>query len=210
MTHVTRANLLEVYMHAYATGHVRNLVERRFRDYEESQFRALGKGIGGAATPITTLRTRWTDESVVTGTAESEELDFNIALRQGIEIYKIACRIQAGAATATNQFMHALVDLDGPALAGNKISSLALYDARSVLESCIANFGIGGDLLTSGGFKTEELQQEWFVIPILTARNIGVARNSLTSSGRALVGIQHRFVEITRDENIMLFALGRA
>lgn len=205
---VTRANLHEVYMHTYATGHVRSLVERRFRDYEQSKLRAVG--IGGAAVPITTLRTRWSDESVVTGTAESEELDFNIALRQGIEIFACYCRIAIGAVTAVDQFMHALVDLDGPALAGNSIATLAAFDLRAVLESVIANFGLGADALTSGAAKTRELQRYTYPIPILTARNIGIARNSLTSSGNALVGIQHRFVEINRDENLELFALGRA
>ncbi len=204
---LSRFNLHETFMHAYTTGKARARVERLFDEVDREKL-AVPQG---GSTPITTLRTRWSDEAVVTGTAESEELDFNIALRQGIEIFQVYCRIQIAGLTAVDQFMHALVDLDGPALANNAIATLAAYDLRAVLESVIANFGIGTDALgTAAGAQNLVLQNVNFPIPILTARNPGIARNSLTGSGRALIGLQHRFVEINRDENLELFALGRA
>jgi len=52
--------------------------------------------IAGGATPLTSLRTRWDREAVTSGTAESHEVDFNIAFGQAIEISGVVCRIQQG------------------------------------------------------------------------------------------------------------------
>jgi len=167
-------------------------------------------GISGGATPLTSLRTRWDREAVTAGTGESHEVDFNIAFGQAIEISGVVCRIQMGANTATLQTMEALVDLDGPGLANDALSTQALFELREVLESVIANFGIGSDLLTSGGAPAEELQKYQFAEPILTARNVGTAFLSIVSAGEALIGIQYKLVEVSRDEQLLLFALGRA
>lgn len=208
MNDLTRANLHETYMHAYTTGKARARVERAFVEWEH--LRVMEAGLGGASVPLTTLRTRWSHEATATGTGESEEIDFNIALRQGIEIFAVYCILNHAAIIVTKASMKTLVDLDGPALAGNAISTQALYEARRVLESVIANFGTATDALTSGGAIIEVQQWTGFPIPILTARNPGIARISIESSGESLVGIQHRFVEINRNENLELFALGRA
>lgn len=166
--------------------------------------------IRGGATPLTSLRTRWDREAVSAGTGESHEVDFDIAFGQAIEISGIVCRIQQGAITAGLQTMEVIVDLDGPGLANNAISTQALFELREILSSCIANFGTGSDVLTSGGAVMEELQQYLYEEPILTARNVGTAFLSIVGSGEGLVGIQHKLVEVTRDEQLLLFALGRA
>ena len=205
---ITRTNLHEQFMHAYDTGKARARVERLFGEWEDAKVRA--GGISGASTPITTLRTRWSRMIPTAGNALSTQIDFNIALRQGIEIFGCYCRIFTAAVTAVAQTAEGLVDLDGPALASNSISTQAIYEAREILESVIANFGIGVDALTSGAAITETLQRVDLPIPVLTARNIGVAGLAIISNSELLFGIQHRFVEINRDENLELFALGRA
>lgn len=166
--------------------------------------------IQGGATPLTSLRTRWDREAVVSATGESHEVDFNIAFGQAIEISAVDCRLLIGAVTATISAMEVLVDLDGPALANNALGTQALFELREVLSSVIANFGLGADVLTSGGAKSEDLQHYIFTEPILTARNIGVGYLSVGASGEGLVGIQHKLVEVSRDEQLLLFALGRA
>lgn len=205
---ITRANLHETFMRAYDTGKRRARVGRLFDEWEDLKVKE--GGIGGASTPITTLRTRWLRTIPTAGNALSVELDFNIALRQGIEIFAVYCRLFTAAVTAVAQTAEALVDLDGPALASNAVSTQALYELRELLESVIANFGLGVDALTSGAAVTETLQRVDLPIPVLTARNPGVAALAIISNMEALVGIQHRFVEINRDENLELFALGRA
>jgi len=162
------------------------------------------------ATPLTSLRTRWDREATIAATGESHEVDFNIAFGQAIEVEGIACRIQQGAITAALQTAEALVDLDGPALANNALSTQALFELREILESCLANFGTGSDALTSGGAVMEELQQYLYQEAILTARNLGTAFLSIVGAAEMLIGIRFKLVEVTRDEQLLLFALGRA
>jgi len=53
-------------------------------------------------------------------------------------------------------------------------------------------------------------QSTLFAEPILTARNPGVAAVAITSSSAALFDIHYRLVRITDQEQLLLFALGRA
>lgn len=159
---------------------------------------------------LTTMRTRWDREATAAGTAESHEVDFNIAQGQAIEIFGISARMLSGAITAGLQTSEALVDLDGPALASNAIATQAVYEAREILESCIANFGTGSDALTSGGAEMMVVQNISFEIPIITARNLGTAFLSIVGSGEMLIGIRYRIVRLTQSEEFALFASGRA
>jgi len=162
-------------------------------------------------TPLTSLRVRHARLSTLLDTVgQSIEIDFNIAFGQAIEISAIACILQEGAITAIRQSVDALVDLDGPALAGNSLVSQALIEARQELESCIANFASGNDALTSGGTLTKVRQMVTFAEPILTARNPGVAGLALVSSADLLFDIHYKLVEVSRNEQLLLFALGRA
>lgn len=206
---LTRLNLHEAFMYAYDTGKARSLIERLWKEAEEVKY---GKRpIAGGATPITGPRFRW-DHITNAATGQSREIDFNIAIGMAIEIFQISCIIGTAANTATQQSMEVLVDLDGPALAGNFISSAALFLARSILESVIANFEFSSDLLTSGGAETSALQHYVYPVglPWLTARNPGIADLAVVSTGVALTGILHRFVDLTNQERLELFALGRA
>lgn len=206
-------SISRMYEECYPTAHSKRRLADAFERWYDAEMLRLGEGVRpimGAATPLTSLRTRWDREQVLATIGESHEVDFNIAFGQAIEISAVYCRLQVGAVTAVRQHMRVLVDLDGPALANDSISTAALFAAREILESCIANFGFGNDALTSGAAVTDTLQQYDYKEPILTARNPGVAYISLTSSGEGLVGIQYKLVEVTRDEQLLLFALGRA
>jgi len=163
------------------------------------------------ARPLTSLRVRHHRLSALLDTVgQSAEIDFNIAFGQAIEIHAIHANIFVGAVTAIRQTVEALVDLDGPALAGNTLVTQALIQARQELESCIANFNAGNDALTSGATITDTKQETIFSEPILTARNPGVAGIAITSSGAVLFDIHYRLVSITDQEQLLLFALGRA
>lgn len=210
----TRAVLHEQYMHAYPEGPMRSRIERLWKDGEREQLFAERMGlveVAGAATPITGPRFRW-DHITNAVTGQSREIDFNIAIGMAIEIFQVSCVIGTAANTAIQQSMEVLVDLDGPALAGNAISSAALFLARSQLESVIANFEHSTDLLTSGGASTSVLQHYTYPVglPWLTARNPGIADLAVVSTGVALTGILHRFVDLSNQERLELFALGRA
>lgn len=163
------------------------------------------------ATPLTSLRVRHARLStLLNGVGQSDEIDFNIAFGQAIEIHAVHAVLTLGATTATRQTTDGLLDLDGPALDGNTIVNETLFDARRVLESCIANFGIGSDVLTSGGAFSREKQQTIFAEPILTARNPGIAGLAVTQSGDVLFDIHYKLVAVTQSEQLLLFALGRA
>lgn len=163
------------------------------------------------ATPLTSLRVRHAELTTLLDTVgQSAEVDFNIAFGQAIEIWAVYCKILVGAVTAVRQTTEGLLDLDGPALAGNSLVSEALVDARMLLESCIANFGLGNDALTSGAAVVMATQKVIFNEPILTARNPGVAGIALVSSGSLLFDIHYRLVRISDQESLSLFALGRA
>ena len=165
----------------------------------------------GGATPLTSLRVRHHRLSALLSTVgQSAEIDFNIAFGQAIEIWAVRVNLTIGAITTTRQTVEALMDLDGPALAGNTLITQALIQARQELESCIANFGGGNDALTSGGATTDTVEQAVFVDPILTARNPGVAGIAVTQSASALYDIHYKLVQVSRDEQLLLFALGRA
>lgn len=163
------------------------------------------------ATPLTSLRVRHHRLSTLASTVgQSAEIDFNIAFGQAIEISAIHVNLFVGAVTTTRQDLEALVDLDGPALAGNTLVTQALIQARQELESCIANFVAGNDALTSGAAITNTKEHTDFKDPILTARNPGVAAIAITSSGAVLFDIHYRLVRVTDQEQLLLFALGRA
>jgi len=167
--------------------------------------------IMGGATPLTSLRVRHHRlANLLTTVGQSAEIDFNIAFGQAIEISAVHINLTVAAVTTTRQDLECLVDLDGPALAGNVLVTQALIQARQVLESCIANFMLGNDALTSGAAVTSLKQQTIFSEPILTARNPGVAGVAITSSGAALFDIHYKLVAVTQSEQLLLFALGRA
>jgi len=165
----------------------------------------------GGATPLTSLRVRHHRLTALLDTVgQSAEIDFNIAFFQAIEIWAVHVNIFQAAVTTTRQTTELLVDLDGPALAGNTLVTQALIQARQELESCIANFNGGNDALTSGAAVTDTKESTEFRDPILTARNPGVAGIAITSSSAALFDIHYKLVQVTRDEQLLLFALGRA
>lgn len=162
------------------------------------------------ATPLTSLRVRHHRLTALLSTVgQSAEIDFNIGFGQAIEISAIHINMFQAAVTAVRQTTECLVDLDGPALAGNTLVTQALIQARQELESCIANFAYGNDALTSGAAQTDVKQSVTFAEPILTARNPGVAGIAVTSSSAALFDIHYRVVRITDQEQLLLFALGR-
>lgn len=206
---LTRANLHETYM--YANGpEQRASWERLFAEMEDIRIREqrLLPPAGGA-TPITGPRYRW-DHITNAATGQSREIDFNIAIGMAIEIFSISCVIGTAANTAIQQSMEVLVDLDGPALAENAIATAAAFLARSQLGTVIANFEHSTDVLTSGGATTSVLQHYTYPLPWLTARNPGIADLAVVSTGIALTGILHRFVDLSNQERLELFALGRA
>jgi len=167
--------------------------------------------IEGGATPLTSLRVRNADLPTLLSTVgQSAEVDFNIAFGQAIEIRILRANLLMAAITATRQLVQALVDLDGPALAGNSIVTVALFDARKLLDSAIYNVQTGADALTSGAATTD--LTDTLVLPevMLTARNPGVAAVASISTGAALFSLYHKLVEVSRDEQLLLFALGRA
>lgn len=210
MTEVlSRANLHETYMFAYSPVE-RHAWEGLFAELEDIRKRkqAILPPAGGAS-PVTGIRNRWVHNTFAPG-GESQELDFNIAIGMAIEIFQVNCLIGTAANTATQQSMETLVDLDGPALANDAVNTAALFLARSQLESCIANFEISTDLLTSGGSLTSVLQNYTYPMPWLTARNPGTADFAVVSTGVSLTGILHRFVDLNDQERLELFAMGRA
>lgn len=163
------------------------------------------------ATPLTSLRVRHVRlDTLVTTVGQSQEIDFNIAFGQAIEISAIHVNLFTSAVTATAARLEALLDLDGPALAGNTLVTQALLEARQELESCIANFAWGHDALTSGAALTDGKQSTVFSEPILTARNPGVAAIEVVGTGAVLYDIHYRLVSVTSNEQLLLFALGRA
>lgn len=162
------------------------------------------------ATPLTSLRVRHARlTTLLDGTGQSAEIDFNIAFGQAIEISAVHAILLLGATTATRQTTDGFLDLDGPALANNSLSTEALFDARRILESCVANFGTGSDVLTSGGATSRVKQEVMFQEPILTARNPGIAGLALIQSGDLLLDIHYKLVAVTAQEQLLLFALGR-
>jgi len=174
----------------------------------------LGGGVRpimGGATPLTSLRVRHHRfTSLLDGVGQSAEIDFNIAFGQAIEISAVHVNMFSAAVTTTRQDLEALIDLDGPALAGDTLVTQALIQARQELESCIANFTTGNDALTSGAAMTSVKQQTIFSEPILTARNPGVGAIATTSAAAVLYDIHYKLVVVSRDEQLLLFALGRA
>jgi len=209
-----RKSILSMYEEYYPTELSRQRLRDAFESWYEGEMLRLGEGVRpimGGATPLTSLRVRHRRlSSLVTTVGQSQEVDFNIAFGQAIEISAIHVNMFIAAVSATQSRLEALVDLDGPALDGNSLVSLALIEARQELESCIANFANGNDALTSGAAITDTKQQTIYTEPILTARNPGVAAIATTSSGAMLFDIHYKLLAVTRDEQLLLFALGRA
>lgn len=167
--------------------------------------------IEGGATPLTSLRVRNDRLLTLLSTAgQSHEIDFNFAFGQAMELHILKAVLDVGAVTAVRQDVVGLIDLDGPALADDTLVTQALFDARKLLNSAIYNVGTGNDALTSGAAVTMAMDTLYLKEPVLTARNIGDAGITVTSSGGILFSIYHKIVEVTRDEQLLLFALGRA
>ncbi len=211
MTDIRRPELHDEYMRMYGPVERREW-EQLFAEMEDIRKREQGVlEIAGGASPVTGPRYRW-DHVTNAATGQSREIDFNIAIGMAIEIFMVSCVIGTAANTAIQQSMEVLIDLDGPALAGNSINTAALFLARSQLESVIANFEWSTDVLTSGGAVTSGLQHYTYPqgLPFLTARNPGIADFAVVSTGISLTGLLHRFVDLTNQERLELFALGRA
>jgi len=198
----------------YNTPRAWSALRDKFEEWYKGHYVEQGYSpleVAGGATPLTSLRVRHHRLSALLDTVgQSAEIDFNIAFGQAIEIWAVHANVFTGAVTAIRQTVEALVDLDGPALANNSLVTQALIQARQVLESCIANFNGGNDALTSGAAITDVKQETVFSDPILTARNPGVAGVATTSSGAVLFDIHYKLVQVSRDEQLLLFALGRA
>ena len=199
-----------LYPHVGDWSALRDAFEKWYGDrYVERGFSPLR--IEGGATPLTSLRVRNAELTPLASTVgQSAEVDFNIAFGQAIEIRVLRAIVDLAAVTATRQDVEALVDLDGPALAGNSLVSQALFDARKVLDSAIYQVADSNDALTSGATQTRAMDTLLLPEPMLTARNPGIAGISLTSTGGVIFSIYHKLVEVSRDEQLLLFALGRA
>lgn len=209
-----RRSILSMFEEYYPTERSKENIRDAYESWYEEEMLKLGGGgrpIMGGATPLTSLRVRHRRLPTLLDTVgQSQEVDFNIAFFQAIEIPAIHVNIFQGAVTTTLQRVEALVDLDGPALADNALVSLTLIEARAELESCIANFAHGSDALTSGAAVTDVKQETIFSEPFLTARNPGVAAIATVSTGAVLFDIHYKLVQVSRDEQLLLFALGRA
>jgi len=152
------------------------------------------------------LLVRRFEEGFVDGTAESRELDFDIPRGLAIEIMGIEANIGLSDLDGALIEMDAFVDLDGPALASNAISSEALFDARKVLDTNIMNMAIQVDNVTTGAARLSSREVMFYPddARIITARNVGVAGFAKGASGELQIGIWFRWIAITDQEFIGL------
>jgi len=158
------------------------------------------------ARALSGLLVRHQQEGLVDGAGESEELEFNIPRGLAIELLAVNLQLQAGSLDGADIEVDALFSIDGPSLALNSISTQALFDARQVLDSNLHSLHGRWDNITTGAARMSVAQYIAFPIPILTARNPGVAAITLGASGEVFTSIYYRWVEITREEFITLVA----
>jgi len=156
------------------------------------------------ARPLSGLLVRHHFEGMVDGTGESAELEFNIPRGLAIEILAANIQLHTPQLDGAEIQVNSMLDIDGPSLANNSISTLALYDARQVLDSNLHSLHMQVDNVTEGGGLISDKQYIQFPIPILTARNPGWAGIAIGNTGEVLLAIYFRWVEITRDEFITL------
>lgn len=160
--------------------------------------------------PVTTMRIRHDREALVDGTGESHEIDFDIPFRFAIQILATELEVNIGDQDGAAITVDALLDYDGPALASDALSTQALFEAREILDSAFHTMHSKHDAVTTGAALMSERSYLWYPEPILTARNIGFAGLALGASGEVWAKIYYRWVEITREEQVDLFAAGRA
>lgn len=159
----------------------------------------------------TGLLVRHDREAVTDGTGESHELDFDIPYGWAIEIHKILLETNAGDQDGAAITMDMLVDLDGPGLASNSLSTQALFEAREILDSCIASIHTKHDAVTSGaGLHSERQMFDFSDDPILTAKNPGTAFLSVGASGEGHITFYYKWVTVSQNEQVALFSTGRA
>lgn len=212
-----RRSTLQMFEECYPTERSKRNIIDAFESWYEEKTSLLAPDesrhplIQGGSTPLTSMRVR-NDRllTLLTTTGQSHEIDFNIAFGQAIEIWAFRARVNVADVTASRGDIVGLIDLDGPALANNSIVTQALFDARQLLDSSIYNVGFSNDALTSGGAPAMVMDTFNLPEPMLTARNLGDAGITLVTSGGILFSIYHKLVEVTRDEQLLLFALGRA
>lgn len=164
------------------------------------------------AREITGLLTRRRRQSVVDGTGESEEVDFDIPQGMAIKIYGFQLWVATAALDGAEISMETLVDLDGNALASNSLATQALFEAREILDSSIAYLGIEADNITTGAAKTSDSQMQWFPFgrEIITARNPGIGWLSVGASGEGKVCFYYSWVTISTREFGQLVSARRA
>ncbi len=158
------------------------------------------------ATPLSGLLVRHVQEGLVSGTGESEEVEFNIPRGLAIELLSVKQETASGDLDGALIEVDLLFSIDGPSLASNAISTQALFDARQLLDSNLASMHSRWDNVTTGASILSDRQHLIFPIPVLTARNPGVAGICLGASGEVFTSIYYRWVKITESEFITLVA----
>jgi len=156
------------------------------------------------ARPLSGLLVRRLFEGMIDGTGESQEIEFNIPRGLAIEIWASSIQLHTPQLDAAEIQVNSLLDIDGPSLAGNSISTLALYDARQVLDSNLHSLHLQVDNIVEGGGVISDHEYIPFPLPILTARNPGWAGIAIGNTGEVMLAIYFRWVEVTRDEFITL------
>lgn len=156
------------------------------------------------AREISGLLVRHYREGLVAGTGESAEIDFNIPRGLAIGIWGIDGMVVCGDNVDAAE-IDALVDLDGPGLASNALSTVALVEARQILESCIFSIVYQQNLTTSGAKKSFAYKTLWYPDPIFTARNLGAAGVSQTSAAEIFFAIYYKWYQIAEAEQLQLF-----
>ena len=158
------------------------------------------------ATALSGLLVRHQQEGLIDGTGESEEIEFNIPRGLAIELLGVDLQLQCGDLDGALIEVDALFSVDGPSLAANAINSQALFDARQLLDSNLHSLHSRWDNVTTGAAKLSDNSYRSFPIPVLTARNPGVAAISLGASGEVFTSIYYRWVKISDSEFITLVA----
>ena len=154
------------------------------------------------AQPISGPLVRRNTEGYVDGTAESEEIDFDIPRGFAIEILGLEHYLRTGDHDAAIIEMETIVDLDGPGLAVGAITTEAQFDARRVLDSVIGIASLTVDMITSGASPLSLYEMNWFPVDarIITARNIGIVGLAEGASGLWDLGIWYRWLRLSEAE----------